>query len=118
MRDLGANLLLHPVVEEEDDYYYRARCYRALLDHYPQQTTLLSLLSIPARGAGVREMLWHAVVRRNFGCSHMLWEAGAARGYGIDDKDLQEVMLPLWGGAGCAADCARTLGVCGRQRRF
>jgi sulfate adenylyltransferase len=91
-RELGVNLLLHPVVEEEDDYYYRARCYRSLLDHYPQQTTLLSLLSIPSRGGGVREMLWHAVVRRNFGCSHMLWEAGAAHGYAIDDKDLQEVL--------------------------
>jgi len=96
VRELGVNLLLHPVVEEEDDYYYRARCYRALLDHYPQQTTQLSLLSIPSRGGGVREMLWHAVVRRNFGCSHMLWEAGAARGYGIDSKDLQEVM-PRYG---------------------
>ena len=95
VRELGVNLLLHPVVEEEDDYYYRARCYRALLDHYPQQTTQLSLLSIPSRGGGVREMLWHAVVRRNFGCSHMLWEAGAARGYGIDDQDLQEVMPRL-----------------------
>ena len=89
-RESGANLLLHPVVEEEEDYYYRARCYRAIMDHYPQQTTLLSLLSIPARGAGLRRMLWHAVVRRNYGCSHMLWETGAERGYAIDNNTLQE----------------------------
>jgi sulfate adenylyltransferase len=91
-RELGANLLLHPVVEEEDDYYYRARCYRSLLDHYPQQTTLLSLLSIPVRGGGVREMLWHAMVRRNYGCSHMLWESGAERGYGVDGATVREVL--------------------------
>lgn len=91
-RELGANLLLHPVVEEEDDYYYRVRCYRSLLEYYPQQTTLLGLLPIPPRGTGVREMLWHATVRRNYGCSHMLWETGTERGYGIDNNELQEVL--------------------------
>jgi sulfate adenylyltransferase len=91
-RELGANLLLHPVVEEEDDYYYRARCYRALLGQYPQQTTLLSLLSIPARGGGVREMLLHAAVRRNYGCSHMLWESGTERGYGLDEAAGAEAL--------------------------
>jgi sulfate adenylyltransferase len=90
LRTLGANLLIHPVVEEEEDYYYRARCYRALLDHYPQQTTMLSLLSIPNRGTGVREILWHAILRRNYGCSHMLWETGVERGYGVDSNVLQE----------------------------
>jgi sulfate adenylyltransferase len=92
VREFGANLLVHPVVEEEEDYYYRARCYRALLDHYPQQTTLLSLLTIPTLGAGGREMLQHAIVRRNFGCSHMLWERGAERGYSLDDRALQEMV--------------------------
>lgn len=92
VRELGANLLLHPVVREEEDYYYRVRCYRAMLDHYPRQTTLLSLLSIPPRGAGLREVLWHAIVRRNYGCSHMLWEVGAEHGYGIDNGTLQEAI--------------------------
>ncbi len=87
-RELGANLLLHPVVGEEEDYYYRVRCYRAILDQYPQQTTLLSLLSIPARCAGLRELLWHAIVRRNYGCSHMLWESGQS--YGLSGSELQE----------------------------
>jgi sulfate adenylyltransferase len=76
-RELGANLLLHPVVEEEEDYYYRVRGYRAVLREFPPQTTLLSLLSLPSRGAGVRAVLRQAIVRRNFGCSHLLWEAGS-----------------------------------------
>lgn len=91
-QELGTNLLLHPVVEDEDDYYYRVRCYRAVLDHYPQQTTQLSLLAIPSRGAGVRELLWHAIVRRNYGCSHLLWETGAGHGYDIDSASLQEAI--------------------------
>lgn len=76
-RELGANLLIHPVVEEEDDYYYRVRAYRALLEQYPAQTTLLSLLSLPERAGGVRALLGQAIVRRNYGCSALLWEAGA-----------------------------------------
>lgn len=89
VRELGVNLLLHPVVEEEDDYYYRVRCYRAVLEHYPQQTTLLSLLSLPVRGGGVRELLRHAIVRRNFGCSHLLWESGA---FQLDSGALQDAI--------------------------
>lgn len=76
-RELGANLLLHPVVEDEEDYYYRVRGYRAVLEQYPPQTTLLSLLSLPERGAGLRAVLGQAILRRNFGCSALLWEAEA-----------------------------------------
>jgi sulfate adenylyltransferase len=91
-RELGANLLLHPVVGDEEDYYYRVRCYRAILDQYPQQTTLLSLMTIPARASGLREVLWHAIVRRNYGCSHMLWESGAEQGYDLQGDALQEAV--------------------------
>lgn len=89
--EAGANLLLHPVVAEGEDYYYRVRCYRAAFEHYPRQTTLLSLLPIPPRAAGIREVLWHAIVRRNYGCSHMLWEAGTEQGYGMDNGALQDL---------------------------
>jgi sulfate adenylyltransferase len=91
-RELGANLLLHPVVGDEEDYYYRVRCYRAILDQYPQQTTLLSLMTIPARASGLREVLWHAIVRRNYGCSHMLWESDAEQGYDLQGDALQEAV--------------------------
>jgi sulfate adenylyltransferase len=91
-RELGVNLLLHPIVEEEKDYHYRVRCYLAVLHHYPAQITLLNLLSMPTRGGGLRAVLWHAIVRRNFGCSHMLWQAGTEYGYGISDAAMQDVM--------------------------
>jgi sulfate adenylyltransferase len=91
-QELGTNLLLHPVVEEEEDYYYRVRCYRAVLDHYPQQTTQLSLLAIPSRGAGVRELLWHAIVRRNYGCSYLLWETGTEQGYDVGGAALEKAI--------------------------
>ncbi|HED04169.1 MAG TPA: adenylyl-sulfate kinase, partial [Candidatus Fraserbacteria bacterium] len=43
-----------------------------VLQHYPQQTTLLSLLPLAMRLAGPREALWHAIIRQNYGCSHFI----------------------------------------------
>jgi sulfate adenylyltransferase len=71
-----ANLLLHPVVGRTSpgdvDYYSRVRCYREVLQHYPEQTTLLSLLPLAMRLAGPREALWHAIIRKNYGCTHFI----------------------------------------------
>jgi len=71
-----ANLLIHPVVgltsPGDVDYYARVRCYRSVLRHYPEQTTMLSLLPLAMRMAGPREALWHAIIRRNYGCTHFI----------------------------------------------
>ncbi len=71
-----ANLLLHPVVGRTSpgdvDYYSRVRCYRQVLKHYPEQTTMLSLLPLAMRMAGPREALWHGIIRRNYGCTHFI----------------------------------------------
>lgn len=71
-----ANLLIHPVVGHTSpgdiDYYARVRCYRAILKHYPEQTTMLSLLPLAMRMAGPREALWHAIIRKNYGCTHFI----------------------------------------------
>jgi len=71
-----ANLLLHPVVGRtgpgDVDYFTRVRCYQAVLKHYPEQTTMLSLLPLAMRMAGPREALWHAIIRRNYGCTHFI----------------------------------------------
>lgn len=71
-----ANLLIHPVVGRTSpgdvDYFVRVRCYQAILKHYPQQTTMLSLLPLAMRMAGPREALWHAIIRRNYGCTHFI----------------------------------------------
>ncbi len=91
-RELGAELLLHPVVEEGEDYYYRVRCYRAALGHFPAQTTMLSLLNLPARGGGWREVLLHAIVRQNCGCGAMVWEVST---YGMTPREVAEAQQRL-----------------------
>jgi sulfate adenylyltransferase len=71
-----ANLLIHPVVGRTSpgdvDFYSRVRCYRSILQYYPEQTTMLSLLPLAMRMAGPREALWHAIIRRNYGCTHFI----------------------------------------------
>ncbi|HJU40497.1 MAG TPA: adenylyltransferase, partial [Tahibacter sp.] len=48
-----ANLLIHPSVgmtkPGDIDHYTRVRCYEKLIAHYPEQTTLLSLLHLAMR---------------------------------------------------------------------
>lgn len=70
-----ANLLLHASVGEglgdQLDYFSRVRCYERMLRSFPEQTTMLSVVPLATRRAGAREVLWHAIVRRNYGCSHM-----------------------------------------------
>lgn len=74
--EAAANLLIHPVVgltkPGDVDYFARARCYQAIFKHYPEQTTMLSLLPLAMRLAGPRETLWHAIIRKNYGCSHFI----------------------------------------------
>ncbi len=76
VREADANLLIHPVVgtrkRGDVHYFTRVRCYKAILPHYPQQTTALALLPLSMRLAGPREALWHAIIRKNYGCSHFL----------------------------------------------
>lgn len=71
-----ANLLIHPVVgmtkPGDVDHFTRVRCYEAILQQYPEQTTALSLLGLAMRMAGPREALWHALIRRNHGCTHFI----------------------------------------------
>ena len=75
-REAEANLLFHPVVgmtkPGDVDHFTRVRCYEAVLDKYPAQTTALSLLNLAMRMAGPREAVWHGIIRRNHGCTHMI----------------------------------------------
>ncbi len=89
VRELGANLLLHPVVDEREDYYWLARALRAALPRFPEPSTALSLLGLPRRPATVREVLWQALLRQNLGCSHMAWESGVREGAGPDAYGLE-----------------------------
>ena len=102
-REAEANLLIHPVVgmtkPGDVDHFTRVRCYERLLQHYPEQTTSLSLLPLAMRMGGPREALWHALIRRNYGCTHFIVGRDHA-GPGKDSKgkdfygpyDAQELM--------------------------
>ncbi len=102
-KETEANLLIHPVVgmtkPGDVDHFTRVRCYEHLLSHYPDQTTMLSLLPLAMRMAGPREALWHALIRKNYGCTHFIVGRDHA-GPGVDSKgkpfygpyDAQELM--------------------------
>jgi sulfate adenylyltransferase len=74
---IGGGLLIHPVVgvtkPGDVDHYTRVRCYRALVDnYYDSKSVVLSLLPLAMRMAGPREVLLHAIIRRNFGCTDFI----------------------------------------------
>jgi len=75
-REMEANLLIHPSVgmtkPGDIDHFTRVRCYEHLIAHYPEQTTMLSLLPLAMRMGGPREALWHALIRRNYGATHFI----------------------------------------------
>ena len=74
---VGGSLLIHPVVgmtkPGDVDHYTRVRIYKALVDnYYDKNATLLSLLPLAMRLAGPREVLLHAIIRRNHGANHFI----------------------------------------------
>jgi sulfate adenylyltransferase len=76
-QQIGGGLLIHPVVgvtkPGDVDHFTRVRCYRALVDNYYKSgSVVLSLLPLAMRMAGPREVLLHAIIRRNYGCSHFI----------------------------------------------
>lgn len=71
------SLIIHPVVgmtkPGDVDHYTRVRIYKALVDnYYDKKSTLLSLLPLAMRMAGPREVLLHAIIRRNHGANHFV----------------------------------------------
>ncbi len=76
MRDADAGLLIHPVVGitqiNDIDYHTRVHCYRAVMDEYPPDSAVMSLLPLAMRMAGPREALWHGLIRKNHGCTHFI----------------------------------------------
>ncbi len=76
-RQIGGGLLIHPVVgvtkPGDVDHFTRVRCYRALADnYYDSGSVVLSLLPLAMRMAGPKEVLLHAIIRRNYGCTHFI----------------------------------------------
>jgi sulfate adenylyltransferase len=76
-KQIGGGLLIHPVVgvtkPGDVDHFTRVRCYRALVDNYYEPgSVVLSLLPLAMRMGGPREVLLHAIIRRNYGCTHFI----------------------------------------------
>lgn len=76
-QQIGGGLLIQPVVgvtkPGDVDHFTRVRCYRALVDNYYEPgAVVLSLLPLAMRMAGPREVLLHAIIRRNHGCTHFI----------------------------------------------
>ena len=76
IKELDANLLIHPVVgmtkPGDVDHYTRVRCYDHVLDRYPDNSAILSLLPLAMRMGGPREALLHAIIRKNYGCTLLI----------------------------------------------
>ncbi len=74
--EVGGHLLIHPVVgmtkPGDIDYYTRVRCYKKLLESYPEGRATISLLPLAMRMGGPREAVWHALIRKNYGCTHFI----------------------------------------------
>ena len=76
MKELNANLLIHPVVgmtkPGDVNHYTRARCYKHIMKEYPKSSAFLSLLPLAMRMGGPKETLLHAKIRKNYGCTHLI----------------------------------------------
>jgi sulfate adenylyltransferase len=88
MRLARANLLLLPIAgmtkPGDFDHYTRVRCYRQVVQHYPPDSHILSLLPLAMRMSGPREALLHAIVAKNYGCTHFI----AGRDHAGPGKDI------------------------------
>lgn len=72
----GGHVLIQPVVgmtkPGDVGHPTRVRCYKKLLNHYPEGRAMISLLPLAMRMGGPREALWHALIRKNYGCTHFI----------------------------------------------
>jgi sulfate adenylyltransferase len=78
--DAGLLIQARAYEPPEPQYFTRMRCYQALLPYYPAGLAELSVLPLASRPAGMRAVLWQAIVARNYGCSHFIIGGDAASG--------------------------------------
>lgn len=74
--EMNANILVHPVVgltkPGDVDHYTRTKCYKKIVERFPKNSALLSLLPLAMRMGGPREALLHAIIRKNYGVTHFI----------------------------------------------
>jgi sulfate adenylyltransferase len=75
-KNTNAHLLIHPVIgltkPGDIEPVTRVKCYEKILEKYPKQDAMLSLLPLAMRMAGPKEALWHAIIRKNYGVTHFI----------------------------------------------
>ncbi|HIE12804.1 MAG TPA: adenylyl-sulfate kinase [Desulfotomaculum sp.] len=74
--EIGGALVLQGVADPtrpgEIDIFTRLRTYRLLAEKYcDRKRTILNFLPLATRLAGLREILWSAIIQRNYGCDHL-----------------------------------------------
>jgi sulfate adenylyltransferase len=77
LSQVDGTLLLHPVVgltrPGDIDSYARVLTYRRVAENLrASNSCFFSLLPLVMRMAGPRELVWHAIIRRNFGADHFI----------------------------------------------
>lgn len=76
MRQAKANLLIMSVVgmtkKDDFDHFIRVRCNRKVTEHYPPDSTLMTLLPLAVRMSGPRDALFDAIIAKNYGCTHFI----------------------------------------------
>jgi sulfate adenylyltransferase len=72
------------------------RCYQALVEHYPSNLAMLSLLPLSARDLNDTDVLLRAVVQRNFGATHVIapHDANSLSLLQKHEKDLGIEVIP------------------------
>jgi len=75
-QDEDACVLIHPVVgltkPGDLDHFIRTKCYKKIVQRFPENSAMLSLLPLAMRMAGPREALLHAIIRKNYGATHFI----------------------------------------------
>jgi len=94
IRELDANLLIHPLVGTtrpgDAGHYTRVHCYKKIVSQYPANTVELALLPLAVRLGGPRETLWQAIVGKNHGCTHLLVgrDHAAVADFNVESQEL------------------------------
>jgi sulfate adenylyltransferase len=73
----NASLLLHPMIGTSDsltcaDFYALIRGFQAVMPRFPQKMALLSVLALPPRSTGARDLGLRSIVARNFGVGRLI----------------------------------------------
>jgi sulfate adenylyltransferase len=105
--EAGGSLLLQPIAgttgHGDREHFTRVRCHRTLIEnYYDPGRTLLNLVPLAVRMAGLRAGLWHGIINRNYGADQLII-GGDPYGPGTDSRgralyasrDVQEFFRAL-----------------------